>query len=241
MDSLIAVGTSAAVLYGLFSVYQIFSGHVHYAMDLYFESAGVIITLILLGKFLEAKTKGKTSSAIKKLIGLQPKKAVIIKDGEPHEVLIEEINTGDIILVKPGEKIPVDGIVVKGHTSVDESMLTGESIPVGKKADDKVIGGSINKNGSIEFKATRVGTDTMLSQIIKLVEEAQGSKAPISRMADTISGYFVPIVMVIAAVAGLAWYISGSGLVFALTIFIAVLVIACPCALGLATPTAIMV
>ena len=241
MDSLIAVGTSAAVLYGLFSVYQIFSGHIHYAMDLYFESAGVIITLILLGKFLEAKTKGKTSSAIKKLIGLQPKKAVIIKDGEPHEVLIEEINAGDIILVKPGEKIPVDGIVVKGHTSVDESMLTGESIPVGKKADDKVIGGSINKNGSIEFRATKVGTDTMLSQIIKLVEEAQGSKAPISRMADTISGYFVPIVMVIAVIAGLAWYISGSGLVFALTIFIAVLVIACPCALGLATPTAIMV
>ena len=241
MDSLIAVGTSAAVLYGLFSVYQIFSGQVHYVMDLYFESAGVIITLILLGKFLEAKTKGKTSSAIKKLIGLQPKKAVIIKDGEPHEVLIEEINAGDIILVKPGEKIPVDGIVVKGHTSVDESMLTGESIPVGKKADDKVIGGSINKNGSIEFRATKVGTDTMLSQIIKLVEEAQGSKAPISRMADTISGYFVPIVMVIAVIAGLAWYISGSGLVFALTIFIAVLVIACPCALGLATPTAIMV
>ena len=241
MDSLIAVGTSAAVLYGSFSVYQIFSGQVHYVMDLYFESAGVIITLILLGKFLEAKTKGKTSSAIKKLIGLQPKKAVIIKDGEPHEVLIEEINAGDIILVKPGEKIPVDGIVVKGHTSVDESMLTGESIPVGKKADDKVIGGSINKNGSIEFRATKVGTDTMLSQIIKLVEEAQGSKAPISRMADTISGYFVPIVMVIAVIAGLAWYISGSGLVFALTIFIAVLVIACPCALGLATPTAIMV
>ena len=241
MDSLIAVGTSAAVLYGLFSVYQIFSGNIHYAMDLYFESAGVIITLILLGKFLEAKTKGKTSSAIKKLIGLQPKKAVIMKDGEQHEVLIEEINAGDVILVKPGEKIPVDGIVVKGHTSVDESMLTGESIPVGKKADDKVIGGSINKNGSIEFRATKVGTDTMLSQIIKLVEEAQGSKAPISRMADTISGYFVPIVMLIAVVAGLAWYISGSGLVFALTIFIAVLVIACPCALGLATPTAIMV
>lgn len=241
MDSLIAVGTSAAVLYGVFSVYQIFSGHIHYAMDLYFESAGVIITLILLGKFLEAKTKGKTSGAIKKLIGLQPKKAVIIKDGEPHEVLIEEINTGDIILVKPGEKIPVDGIVVKGTTSIDESMLTGESIPVEKKEEDKVIGGSINKNGSIEFKATKVGTDTMLSQIIKLVEEAQGSKAPISRMADTISGYFVPIVIVIAVAAGLIWYISGSGPVFALTIFIAVLVIACPCALGLATPTAIMV
>ena len=241
MDSLIAVGTSAAVLYGIFSVYQIFSGHIHYAMDLYFESAGVIITLILLGKFLEAKTKGKTSGAIKKLIGLQPKKAVIIKDGEPREVLIEEINTGDIILVKPGEKIPVDGIVVKGTTSIDESMLTGESIPVEKKEEDKVIGGSINKNGSIEFKATKVGTDTMLSQIIKLVEEAQGSKAPISRMADTISGYFVPIVIVIAVAAGLIWYISGSGAVFALTIFIAVLVIACPCALGLATPTAIMV
>lgn len=241
MDSLIAIGTSAAVIYGIYAVYQIFIGDTHYVMELYFESAGVIITLILLGKYLEAKTKGKTSSAIKKLIGLQPKKAVIIKNGEPTEVLIEEINTGDIILVKPGEKIPVDGIVVKGNTSIDESMLTGESMPVQKGPEAKVIGGSINKNGSIEFRATKVGSDTMLSQIIRLVEEAQGSKAPISRMADTISGYFVPIVILIAVISGAVWYFTGSGSEFALTIFISVLVIACPCALGLATPTAIMV
>ena len=241
MDSLIAIGTSAAVVYGLFSTYEIFQGKHHHSMDLYFESAGVIITLILLGKFLEAKTKGKTSTAIKKLIGLQPKKALIIKDGLETEVLIEEIKAGDIILVKPGEKVPVDGIVTKGNTSIDEAMLTGESIPVEKKPGDKVIGGSINKNGSIEFQAVKVGTDTMLSQIIKLVEEAQGSKAPISRLADTISGYFVPIVIIIATLAGIIWYMAGAGAIFSLTIFISVLVIACPCALGLATPTAIMV
>ena len=241
MDSLIAIGTSAAVLYGLFATYKIFQGEHHYSMDLYFESAGVIITLILLGKYLEAKTKGKTSSAIKKLIGLQPKKALIIVDGVEVEVLIEEIKEGDTIVVKPGEKVPVDGVVSKGTTSIDEAMLTGESLPVQKKQGDKVIGGSINKNGSIEFQATKVGTDTMLSQIIKLVEEAQGSKAPISRLADTISGYFVPIVIVIAILSGVIWYIAGAGLIFSLTIFISVLVIACPCALGLATPTAIMV
>lgn len=241
MDSLIAIGASAAVLYGLFATYKIFQGEHHYSMDLYFESAGVIITLILLGKYLEAKTKGKTSSAIKKLIGLQPKKALIIVDGKEAEVLIEEIKEGDTIVVKPGEKVPVDGIVSKGTTSIDESMLTGESLPVQKKQGDKIIGGSINKNGSIEFQATKVGTDTMLSQIIKLVEEAQGSKAPISRLADTISGYFVPIVIVIAILSGAIWYLTGAGLIFSLTIFISVLVIACPCALGLATPTAIMV
>ena len=212
-----------------------------YHMNLYFESAGTIITLILLGKLLEARTKGQTSSAIKKLIGLQPKKAKIIENGAEKEVLIENIKVGDIIVVKPGEKIAVDGKIVNGNTSVDESMITGESIPVSKNPGDKVIGGSINKNGSIQFEATEIGKDTVLSQIIKLVEEAQGSKAPISRMADIVAGYFVPIVIGIATVTGIIWFISGSGLTAALTFFISVLVIACPCALGLATPTSIMV
>ena len=210
-------------------------------MNLYFESAGTIITLILLGKLLEARTKGQTSSAIKKLIGLQPKKAKIIENGVEKEVLIENIKVGDIIVVKPGEKIAVDGKIVNGNTSVDESMITGESIPVSKNIGDKVIGGSINKNGSILFEATEIGKDTVLSQIIKLVEEAQGSKAPISRMADIVAGYFVPIVIIIATITGIVWFISGSGLTAALTFFISVLVIACPCALGLATPTSIMV
>lgn len=241
MDSLIALGTGAAFLYGIYAVYQIARGHVQYANDLYFETAGVIIALILLGKYLEAVTKGKTSEAIKKLMGLAPKTATIIKDGNEMVIPIEEVEPGDIILVKPGEKIPVDGEVVDGITSVDESMLTGESIPVEKTVGSQVTGASINKNGTIRFKATRVGEDTTLSQIIKLVEDAQGSKAPIAKLADVISGYFVPVVMVIAVVAGLAWYLSGMSVVFSLTIFISVLVIACPCALGLATPTAIMV
>ena len=242
MDSLIAIGVTAAVAYGLFATYKIFQGYKEFAMDLYFESAGVIITLILLGKLLEAKTKGQTSSAIKKLIGLQPKTAIIIDtNGNEKSIAIDMLKIGDTIIVKPGEKIPVDGAVTQGFTSIDEAMLTGESIPVEKTIGSKVFGGSINKNGTIEFKATQVGENTILSQIIKIVEEAQGSKAPISRMADIISGYFVPIVIVIAIVTGVAWYISGSGLIGSLTFFISVLVIACPCALGLATPTAIMV
>ncbi|GKX64744.1 heavy metal translocating P-type ATPase [Inconstantimicrobium mannanitabidum] len=241
MDSLIAVGTSAAFLYGIFAIVQIFQGNTDYAMDLYFESAGVIITLISLGKYLESVTKGKTSEAIKKLMGLAPKTAIVIREGKEIETPIDEVEVGDIILVKPGEKMPVDGEVIEGTTSVDESMLTGESIPVEKNIGDKIIGASINKNGSIKYKATRVGKDTALAQIIKLVEDAQGSKAPIAKMADIISGYFVPVVMSIAVISGLAWYLSGETAVFALTIFISVLVIACPCALGLATPTAIMV
>ena len=241
MDSLIAMGTSAAIIYSLYAMYMIITVDPEYHMNLYFESAGTIITLILLGKLLEARTKGQTSSAIKKLIGLQPKKAKIIENGIEKEVLIENIKVGDIIVVKPGEKIAVDGKIVNGNTSVDESMITGESIPVSKNPGDKVIGGSINKNGSIQFEATEIGKDTVLSQIIKLVEEAQGSKAPISRMADIVAGYFVPIVIVIATVTGIIWFISGSGLTAALTFFISVLVIACPCALGLATPTSIMV
>lgn len=241
MDSLIAVGTGAAFLYGMYAVYQLAQGNAVYANELYFETAGVIIALILLGKYLEAVTKGRTSEAIKTLMGLAPKTATIIQDGKEMTIPIEEVEAGDIIVVKPGEKIPVDGEVVEGRTSVDESMLTGESIPVEKNIGSKVIGASINKNGTIQFKATKVGKDTVLSQIIKLVEDAQGSKAPIAKMADVISGYFVPVVMAIAVIAGLAWYFSGMSVIFSLTIFISVLVIACPCALGLATPTAIMV
>ncbi len=242
MDSLIAIGTSAAFLYGLFAIYQIYGGNVDYAYDLYFEAAGVIITLIMLGKYLEAVTKGKTSEAIKKLMGLAPKTAIIFRDDKEIEISIDEVEVGDIIIVKPGEKMPVDGEVIEGITSVDESMLTGESMPVEKNIGDKIIGASINKNGSIKYKATRVGKDTALAQIIKLVEDAQGSKAPIAKMADIISGYFVPVVISIAILSALAWYFfAGETGVFALTIFISVLVIACPCALGLATPTAIMV
>ena len=241
MDSLIAIGSTAAVLYGIYATFGIVIVDPEAHMDLYYESAGAIITLILFGKLLEAKTKGQTSSAIKKLIGLQPKKAKIIENGAEKEVLIGNLKVGDIVIVKPGEKIAVDGRIVEGATSVDESMLTGESLPVSKKVGDKVVGGSINKNGSIRFEATEIGENTVLSQIIKLVEEAQGSKAPISRMADIVSAYFVPIVIGIAIITGIAWFLSGSGLVTALSFFIAVLVIACPCALGLATPTSIMV
>jgi P-type Cu+ transporter len=242
MDSLIAMGTSAAFLYGIFAIFQIYGGNIDYAYDLYFEAAGVIITLILLGKYLEAVTKGKTSEAIKKLMGLAPKTAIIFRNGKEVEIAIEEVEVGDIIVVKPGEKMPVDGEVIEGTTSVDESMLTGESMPVEKNIGDVIIGASINKNGLIKYKATRVGKETALAQIIKLVEDAQGSKAPIAKMADVISGYFVPVVIGIAIAAALAWYFSaGETGVFSLTIFISVLVIACPCALGLATPTAIMV
>lgn len=242
MDSLIAIGTSAAVFYGIFGTVKILGGNTHYAMDLYFESAAVIITLITLGKYLESVSKGKTSEAIKKLMGLAPKTAVVIRDGKEVEITIEEVEPGDLIVVKPGEKMPVDGEVVEGTTSVDESMLTGESIPVEKNAGDKIIGASINKNGTIKYKATKVGKDTALAQIIKLVEDAQGSKAPIAKLADIISGYFVPIVISLAVLSGLAWYFIGKeSAMFSLTIFISVLVIACPCALGLATPTAIMV
>lgn len=240
MDSLISIGTAAAFVYSIFSVYQImFLGNVDYVM--YFESAAVILTLITLGKYLESVTKGKTSEAIKKLMGLAPKTAIIVRENVEIEIPIDEVEVGDIVVVKPGEKMPVDGQVVFGTTLVDESMLTGESMPVEKAIGDKIIGASINKNGSIQYKATRVGKDTALAQIITLVENAQGSKAPIARMADIISSYFVPVVIVIAILSSLGWYLSGETMVFSLTIFISVLVIACPCALGLATPTAIMV
>lgn len=241
MDSLIAIGTSAAFLYSLSSVISMFYNDNHYHYHLYFESAGVILTLITLGKYLESIAKGKTSEAIKKLMSLTPKTASVIKDGREIEISIDEVEVGDIVIVKPGEKIPVDGEVIEGLTSVDESMITGESIPVEKTIGSRIIGATINKNGSIRYKATKVGKDTVLSHIIKLVEEAQGSKAPIAKMADIIAGYFVPVVIVLALIASAAWYISGESMVFSVTIFISVLVIACPCALGLATPTAIMV
>ncbi|MDR1093904.1 MAG: heavy metal translocating P-type ATPase [Clostridiales bacterium] len=247
MDSLIAIGTTAAFGYSVFSLVQIALGDFAAADRLYFETAGVIITLIMLGKTLEAVSKGKTGEAIKRLMGLAPKTATVIKGGAETEIPIGEVEEGDILLVKPGEKIPVDGVVTEGSAAIDESMLTGESIPIDKKAGDKVYAASINKNGLIQFRATKIGADTALAQIIKLVEDAQGSKAPIAKAADVVSGWFVPIVFGIAALAFAAWLIFGGAdlpggkLVFSLTAFISVLVIACPCALGLATPTAIMV
>lgn len=242
MDSLVALGTSAAFVYSLYGTIMIFSGNHQFTMALYYESAAVILTLITLGKYFEAVSKGKTSEAIKKLMDLAPKTARVVRNGKEVELAIDSVQVGDILIVKPGEKIPVDGSVIAGNTSIDESMITGESIPVEKKAGDNVIGASINKNGHIEFKATKVGKDTALAQIIKLVEDAQGSKAPIAKMADKISGVFVPIVIGLAVFSGLAWYFLGQeSWIFALTIMISVLVIACPCALGLATPTAIMV
>ncbi|ALS36852.1 Cu+-exporting ATPase [Enterococcus rotai] len=242
MDSLVALGTSAAVAYSLYGTAMIFAGDPQFTMALYYESAGVILTLITLGKYFEAVSKGKTSEAIKKLMGLAPKNARVFRNGQEMEIPVDSVQLDDTIIVRPGEKIPVDGVVIEGSSAIDESMLTGESMPVEKKIGDNVIGASINKNGSFRFKATKVGKDTALSQIIKLVEDAQGSKAPIAKMADKISGVFVPIVMVLSVLAGLAWYFLGQeSWVFALTITISVLVIACPCALGLATPTAIMV
>lgn len=241
MDSLIAIGTSAAYLYSLYSTYEIAAGHHGHAHSLYYESTAIIIALVMLGRLLEARSKGKTGEAIKKLMGLAPKTAIVIRGGEEKEILISDVVKGDLLVVKPGSKIPVDGEITEGHTYVDESMLTGESIPVEKKAGDSVTGASINKNGLIKIKATRVGEDTTLAQIIKLVEDAQGSKAPIAKTADIVSGKFVPVVLAIAIISGLAWLLAGKPLSFALTIFITVLVIACPCALGLATPTAIIV
>ena len=242
MDSLVALGTSAAFLYSLYGTYHVLEGHAHFAMNLYYESAGVILTLITLGKYFEAVSKGKTSMAIQTLVGLAPKMAMVLRDGQEVEIPVEEVQVGDLIRVKPGEKVPVDGVVTEGNSTVDESMLTGESIPVSKSVGDEVIGSSLNKTGSFILKATKIGKDTALSQIIQLVEQAQGSKAPIAKLADKVSGVFVPIVIVLALVSGLAWYFLGQeSWVFALTITISVLVIACPCALGLATPTAIMV
>lgn len=236
MDTLIAVGTSAAYFYSAFVTFNPAFGDF-----VYFDTSAVIITFIILGKWLESVTKGKASEAIKKLIGLQPKTAFVIRKGKELEIPIKDVVIGDIILVKPGQKIPVDGVVIDGFSSVDESMLTGESIPVEKKKGSLVIGATINKHGAFKFQATKIGSSTMLSQIVKLVEDAQGSKAPIQRIADKVSSYFVPTVIIIAILSSLIWFLFGQDFNFALKIFISVLIIACPCALGLATPTAIMV
>ncbi len=242
MDSLVALGTSAAFLYSLYATYMISAGDASFAHMLYYESAAVILTLITLGNYFEAVSKGKSSEAIKKLMGLAPKTARVMRNQKEQEISIDEVQVGDIIVVRPGEKLPVDGVIISGSTAIDEAMLTGESIPVEKTIDDEVIGASINKTGSFQYRATKIGKDTALAQIVKLVEDAQGSKAPIAKLADRISGIFVPVVIGLALLAGLGWYfIGGETIEFALTIAISVLVIACPCALGLATPIAIMV
>jgi len=240
MDSLIEIGTLTAYFYSIVISLLIWFQPNYQDNHLYFESAALILVFISLGKYLEALTKGKTSQAIKKLIGLQPKEATIIRGNQEMKIPISEVKVGDIVLVKPGEKIPVDGIVIDGYSGVDEKAITGESIPIEKKVGDEVIGATINKTGVLRFKATRVGKDTMLAQIIKIVDEAIGSKAPIQLLADKVAFYFVPSVMVIAILAFFIWLIAGQSFAFALTSFVAVLIIACPCALGLATPTAVM-
>ncbi|MCX6578146.1 MAG: heavy metal translocating P-type ATPase, partial [Candidatus Aminicenantes bacterium] len=244
MNTLIAVGTSAAYLYSVAAtVVPSFFKAGGLMPDVYFDTSAVIITLILFGRMLEARAKGQTSEAIKKLIGLQPKTARVIREGREMDIPVKDVAVGDIVVVRPGEKIPVDGIVTKGKSAVDESMITGESMPVKKENGAEVIGATINKTGSFEFQATKVGKNTALAQIIRLVQEAQGSKAPIQRLADVIAGYFVPIVISIAILTFVAWFDFGPkpALTFALLNFVAVMIIACPCALGLATPTAVMV
>lgn len=242
MDSLIAIGTGSAYLYSLYALLQIARGHTHFAHSLYFESAAVVLTLITLGKYLESRATGKTSEAIQKLMALSPKKARVIRAGTEVEIDARHVMLGDEVVVRPGESFPVDGVLLQGATSVDESMLTGESLPIEKMVGDQVTGASMNINGAVCFRATRVGKDTALAQIIRLVEDAQGSKAPIAKMADKISGIFVPIVMGLGVLAALGWALIGKESVeFSLTIFVAVMVIACPCALGLATPMALTV
>ena len=253
MDSLIAKGTAVAFVFSLYltidNFFNIGAGMVETMGDMmfmdlnqyYFETVALILTLIVLGKYLEAKTKGGTSDAIRKLMGLSPKTATVVRDGTEQIIPIEDVITGDVLIVKPGEKIPVDGMVLSGNTSVDESMLTGESMPVTKSAGDVLIGASMNKNGSVTYRATKVGKDTVLAQIVKLVEDAQNSKAPIARIADTISGYFAYGVLAVAIIAGILWAIAGYDLSFVMVVVVSILLIACPCALGLATPTAVMV
>ncbi|WP_352399995.1 heavy metal translocating P-type ATPase [Anaerotignum sp.] len=249
MDSLIALGSAASVLYSVFAIFamayytgrgDLMHAH-HYGMELYFESAAMILTLITVGKYMETRSKGKTSEAISKLMNLAPKMATVIKNGVEMEVPIEDVHEGDVIIVRPGHSIPVDGTIIDGFSAIDESAITGESIPVEKQAGDSVIGATVNKSGYFKMTATRVGKNTTLSQIITLVEEAGASKAPIAKLADKVSGVFVPIVIAIALVSAVVWLIAGQPFAFALSIGIAVLVISCPCALGLATPTAIMV
>ena len=250
MDSLVAIGSFSAIMYGLFALYRIGYGLGHldtalveqYSHDLYFESAGMILTLITLGKYLESRTKGKTSEAITKLMDLSPKTAVILlEDGTQEEIPTEDVKVGDIFLVKPGSFIPVDGEVLEGYSSVDESAITGESVPVDKRIGDQVVSATVNKSGFLKCQAQKVGEDTTLQQIIHLVEEASASKAPIAKLADQISGIFVPVVIGIALITFIYWMVSGAGMEFSVSVAIAVLVISCPCALGLATPVAIMV
>ncbi|MCL1908361.1 MAG: heavy metal translocating P-type ATPase [Holophagaceae bacterium] len=241
MDSLIALGTTAAVLYSLYSTFQITRGHPEFAEHLYYETAAMIVTLVLLGKALEAMSLAKVGESIKKMMELSPKTAFVVRNGTEVELPVDSVVVGDIVIIKPGSKIPVDGIVTEGATTMDESPLTGESMPIEKGIGDDVFAATINMSGSIVFKATKVGADTTLAQIIKLVTEAQGSKAPIAKMADRVAGFFVPVVFCIATISFSGWMIGTGDFVFALTIFISVLVIACPCALGLATPTAIIV
>lgn len=246
MDSLIALGSTAALVYGFYAMYKISRGEVaqdgeSYAMHLYFESCATILTLITLGKYLEARSKGKTDESVKKLMNLAPKTAFVMRGDKELEVALSQVKVGDIVVSRSGESLAVDGEVIEGSAVVDESMLTGESVPIEKKVGDKVVGATINKNGFIKYRSEKVGEDTALSRIIKFVEEAQGTKAPIARLADTISAYFVPAVLALAVIACFGWLIAGESGEFCITILISVLVIACPCALGLATPTAIMV
>lgn len=240
MDSLVAIGTMAAFLYSLVMTVLI-PRDTHYVHQLYYESAAVVVTLIMLGKYMEKRSKGKTSEAIRKLMALAPDTAIRLKDGAEQEVRVEELAPGDIILIRSGARIPLDGVIVSGSGSVDESMLTGESLPVDKAADSEVIGGSLNYDGLFQVRVTRTGADTTLAKIVQLMEDAQGKKAPISKVADKVAGYFVPAVILIALAAAVIWLIAGKDFSFVLRIFVSVLVIACPCALGLATPTAIMV
>ncbi len=240
MDSLVAIGTMAAFLYSLVMTVLI-PRDTHYVHQLYYESAAVVVTLIMLGKYMEKRSKGKTSEAIRKLMALAPDTAIRLIDGAEQEVRVEELAPGDIILIRSGARIPLDGVIVSGSGSVDESMLTGESLPVDKAADSEVIGGSLNYDGLFQVRVTRTGADTTLAKIVQLMEDAQGKKAPISKVADKVAGYFVPAVILIALAAAVIWLIAGKDFSFVLRIFVSVLVIACPCALGLATPTAIMV
>mgnify|MGYP000831573669 FL=1 len=240
MDSLVAVGTGSAMIYSLVMTVGI-PNHPDNVHRLYYESTAIVVTLVMVGKYLEGRSKNKTSEAIRKLMELAPDTAVLLVDGEQREVPVGSVRIGDQLLVKPGSKVPLDGVVVEGHTSVDESMLTGESIPVEKEPGAQVIGGSVNYQGAVTVRVSHVGSDTTLAKIVKMMEDAQGKKAPISKLADTVAGYFVPAVMCIAVAAAIIWALLGHDLAFVLTIFVSVLVIACPCALGLATPTAIMV
>lgn len=240
MDSLVAIGTGSAFLYSLIMTISI-PKNAQAVHNLYYESAAIVVTLVMLGKYMESRSKGKTSEAIRKLMELAPDTAIVLRNGEQREVPVEEVQQGELILIKPGSRISLDGVIVEGNTTVDESMLTGESIPVEKGVEDEVIGGSVNYQGAITVQVTRVGKDTTLAKIVKMMEDAQGKKAPISKLADTVAGYFVPTVMIIAVIAAVVWAVLGYDVAFVLNIFVSVLVIACPCALGLATPTAIMV